>query len=461
MTAQTSAMWPDWQARLAELSARHRVPGAALAVLAGGEVLDAASGVLNVETGVETTTASVFQLGSIAKVYTATLVMQLVDAGRLDLDEPVVELLDEFHLADPAAARQVTPRHLLTHSSGIEGDHFVDTGRGDDAIARYVATCAELPMSHPVGATCSYCNTGFIVAGRIVERLTGKPWHRAVRERLLDPMGLRHTTTLPEEAIRFRVAHGHDVEPGRAPRLTSSWMLPHSMAPAGSTLCASAADLVAFARTHLDGGVSATGETVLSPGSVAAMQAPEVAIPDPWSMGSHWGLGWILSDWQGRRVLGHDGGTLGQTSFLRLVPDAGVAVALLTNGGHAQDLYEDLFRELMAELCDISLPEPLTPPAEPVLVDPAKYTGTYERVANRIEVNEAGGGLTVRVEVTGPLAEVVDDPVASLPLVPVGEDVFVTREPDEQTWTPVVFYTLPDGSRYVHMGARATRRVTP
>lgn len=195
----------------------------------------------------------------------------------------------------------MTPRQLLTHSSGIDGDHFVDTGRGDDAVARYVETCARLSMTHPVGATFSYCNTGFVV-GRLVERLTGQTWHRALRDRLLEPLGVRRTATLPEKAIRFRVAYGHE-----AGALVDTWLLYQSMAPAGSSMCASAADVIAFGRAQLDGGAGVL--------SAAAMREPQIAVPNPWTLGSHGGLGWTLFDWDGRRVLGHDGGTLGQTAF--------------------------------------------------------------------------------------------------------------------------------------------------
>jgi CubicO group peptidase (beta-lactamase class C family) len=438
----------QWQERLTELAQRHRVPGAALAVLAGGEVVQAAAGLLNVETKVDTTTDSLFQIGSITKVYTATLIMQLVDDGRIDLDEPVIKIMDELRLADP----RITTRHLLTHTSGIEGDHFVDTGRGDDAIAKYVATCADLPMSHPVGVTFSYCNTGFVIAGRMIEHLTGLPWHEALRTRLLEPLKLKHTTGFAEEAIRFRTAFGHDVERGNPPRLVSTWQLSPSAAPAGSTLCATAADLVTFASTY---------QTVLSAHSAAEMRVPQVTLPDPWTFGSHWGIGWMLFDWGGRQVIGHDGGTLGQSAFLRLVPDAGVAIALLTNGGNTHDLYEDLYRELLGELCGIQMPAPLTPPAEPVTADPARHVGTYERVGNRIDILEKDDGLTVRITVTGPLAELVDDPVSESALVPVAEDLFVTRLGGAESWTPVVFYELPDGTRCVHLGARATPKVHP
>ncbi len=103
------------------------------------EVVAAAHGLLNKETGVETTSDSVFQIGSMTKVWTATVVMQLVDEGKLDLDAPIVDVLPELRLADADVTQQVTMRHLLSHTSGIDGDIFTDTGRGDDCLEKYVA----------------------------------------------------------------------------------------------------------------------------------------------------------------------------------------------------------------------------------------------------------------------------------------------------------------------------------
>ena len=160
-----------WQRRLAVLAARHRVPGASLGILrmhdrGADELVDAAYGVLNKDTGVEATTDSIFQIGSISKVWTATVVMQLVDEGLLDLDTPIIEVLPELRLADPDVTKHVTMRHLLTHTSGIDGDVFTDTGRGDDCLEKYVAGLGEVKQNHPLGATWSYCNSGFSVMGR-------------------------------------------------------------------------------------------------------------------------------------------------------------------------------------------------------------------------------------------------------------------------------------------------------
>src|SRR5688500_9592258 len=111
-----------WQQRLDHLRATHRVPGATLAVLVDGEIHEFASGILHRGTGVEATTDSVFQLGSIAKVYTATLVMRLAADGKLDLDAPVTDVLPGFATADPAATKAITTRQLLSHTSGLTCD---------------------------------------------------------------------------------------------------------------------------------------------------------------------------------------------------------------------------------------------------------------------------------------------------------------------------------------------------
>ena len=136
-----------WQPRFEELTWRHRVPGASLAVLVDGEVTALATGVLHKGTGVEATTDSLFQVGSITKAYTATVVLRLVDQGLATVDAPVAEILPGFRVADPEVSRRVTLRHLLCHTSGINGDFFHDTGRGDDCLARYVQPALAWPRA--------------------------------------------------------------------------------------------------------------------------------------------------------------------------------------------------------------------------------------------------------------------------------------------------------------------------
>jgi CubicO group peptidase (beta-lactamase class C family) len=451
-----------WQDRLDRYARRYDVPAASLAVLHDGKVTALATGVLNLRTGVAATTDSLFQIGSITKVYTATVVLRLLARHGHTVDTPVAEILPDFRVRDPDVSEQVTVGRLLDHTSGIDGDLFLDTGRGDDCVTRYVEACADLPQNHPLGATMSYCNSGYVVLGRIVEQLSGQVWDAALREHLLDPLGVTHTVTLPEDVLRFRAALGHVDEPGRKPEPAPVWGLMRSLGPAGG-ICATAADVVAFARLHLDG-----GRDLLPADAVAGMQEPRVRVPDRWTLGSHWGLGWILFDWDGRPVYGHDGNTVGQSAYLRVVPDAGLAVALLTNGGHARALYWDLHRDLLRELAGLGMPPPPEPPARPPDLDLARFAGTYRRVGKRLtfRVSDGGGALVAQSEttdVTGPLAEVLAEPEPEVLYVPFAETedgaAFLGRAPDAPLWTSAVFYRLPGGTPYVHSGARATPRV--
>ncbi len=379
--------------------------------------------------------------------------MQLVDEGLLDLDAPVADVLPELRLADPDVTKQVTVRHLLTHTSGIDGDVFTDTGRGDDCVEKFVGLLDQVAQTHPLGATLSYCNSGFVLAGRVIEKLTGQTWDAALRERLFTPLGLTRTGTLPEEALLHRAAMGHVAAGDDEPRPAPAWGLPRSAGPAG-LITASAADVLTFARMHLAGGLD-----VLSGASAAAMTEWQADMPDKHTLGDSWGLGWIRFDWDGHRVIGHDGNTIGQSAFLRLLPEQGLAVTLLANGGNTRDLCEELYREIFAELAGVAMPRPIEPDGTPPAVDVEEFLGVYERASVRIEVFEGDAGLRMRQTITGPIAELVPEPTTEHDLIPVGDARFAFREPGARSWISATFYTLPTGERYVHSGVRATPKV--
>lgn len=454
-----------WEQRLARLAERHGIPGAQLGILRvdpdgrapDDELVVASYGVLNRDTRAPVTADSIFQIGSITKVWTATVVLQLVGEGRLDLDAPVVEVLPELRLADPDVTKHVTVRHLLNHTSGIDGDVFTDTGRGDDCIERYVALLGEQTQNHPLGATWSYCNAGYSVLGRVIEVLTGQTWDAALRERLFTPLQMQHAITLPEDALLHAAAVGHVTEEGHK-QVAPVWQLPRSIGPAG-LVSANAADVLAFARLHLTGGLGPDGERVLPEELAAAMADHQADLPDKFSLGDSWGLGWIRFGWDGERLYGHDGNTIGQAAFLRVLPGAGLAVTLLTNNDGARDLYEDLYREVFAELAGVDMPHPLTPPEPPVELDIAPYAGRYQRASVLMEVFEGDEGPVLRTTISGPLAELVPDPVDEYRLVPYAPGMWLTKPEEAETWFPVTFYELPTGERYLHFGARATPRV--
>jgi CubicO group peptidase (beta-lactamase class C family) len=443
-----------WQARLPELAAVHDVPGATLGVLRLAtddrprQQFVAAAGVLNLDTGLACTTDSVFQIGSITKSWTATVVMRLIEQGLLELDAPLAEVLPGLRLPDDLAAR-ATMRHLLTHTSGMDGDLFTDTGRGDDSLERYVELLADAGMNHPLGATFSYCNAGYILAGRIIEHVTGQTWDAAIGTHIVEPLELTRTFTFPEECMLGRFAVGHVAENGQKPHVAPIWALPRSLGPAGLITC-TAGDVLAFAAMHLGGGAP-----VLAPSTAAAMQEHQVDVPDPYTLGESWGLGWIRFAWDGRHVIGHDGNTIGQAAYLRMVPELGLAVTLLTNGGESADLFQDVITDVLAEVAGIAVPARVEPTPSAPLGEVADYLGHYSRASLETDVYLDGERLMLRTTSTGPLAELDENPIEEHELFPIRDGVYALREPPSEQWTPVVFYRLDDGKRYVHFGARA------
>ena len=345
-----------WTARLRQLATEARAPGATLGIWSGGQEILAAHGVLNSATGVAVTTDSLFQVGSITKIWTATMIMQLIDEGLLSLDTTVSEALPGARLGVSDISGQVSVRHLLTHTSGIDGDIFTDTGRGDECVKRYVGLLAEAPSVFAPGAAYSYCNSGYVLLGRIIEVLDGQSWDESLRERLTGPLSITQTVTLPEEAILHRAAVGHH----RCGTPVHVWGLPRSVGPAG-LITASAGDLLTFARLHLDGGVTAEGKRLLGEASVSAMQSAYAAIPEFSAPGSAIGLGWRLSRWADRIIIGHDGDTVGQSAYLRIDPEAGVAACLLTNAAESEALYRAVFNEVFGALAGAALPAPPCP----------------------------------------------------------------------------------------------------
>jgi len=430
--------WLDEQ--VAPLLEKYDVPGAAWAVLHDGEVVDGSAGVLSKATGVEATADSVFQIGSVTKLWTATLVMQLVDEGKVDLDEPIRTYLPEFEIADEEAAARITVRQLLSHTAGFEGDIFTDTGMGDDCVEKYLGVLGEVPQLFPPGERFSYNNAGYCVLGRLVEVLREKPYDECLREQLFAPLGLTHAATTAYDAILFRAAVGHiELEPGAGYQPAPIWAMARSNAPAGSMLSMRPRDLVTFARMHLEDGRAADGTQVLAPGTAARMHEAEVQLPPIGMMGSAWGLGFERFDTPDGDFIGHDGNTIGQAAFLRMVPEAGLAVALLTNGGDSFSLYRDVVGHVLEALGGVHPPEMPVPPADPEPVEASRYVGTYSaEVADLIVSQDDDGKVWVETVPKGMFEELGELPDRK-ELVGYRDDMLIPLQPDRGMHLPHAF----------------------
>ncbi|NGY61079.1 beta-lactamase family protein [Lentzea sp. NEAU-D13] len=368
--------------RLPELLEEHGVVGAQVAVLHDGEIVEAAAGVRNNVTNEPVTSDTLFQIGSITKVWTATLIMQLANEGLLDLDRPVRDVLPEFRVADEQAAKVITPRHLLSHTAGFEGDLKFETGSGDDMLARYVELLADAAQSSPPGELYSYCNSGYTVLGRIVEVKRGKPFSAVLRE-LADGVGLRNVAASRAEYTEHEMADGHLEGKPVTEHLPESWLA------GGSVLAMPARELLRFVRMHLE-----TTE-------FDAMRERQVTHPDFGTGEWWWGLGWELSNHEGGGVIGHSGLTVGYEALLRVVPASGVAVAALANGGQAVGkLFSGIFDHVLGELAGVRRRKFADVPADPEPVDPDLVVGHYRCSALDIHVTPGEDGR-VKVRLVG------------------------------------------------------------
>jgi len=397
-----AAYRPRLEALLRDLAADQKVPGAVCGIWFGDETEVVTHGVANVATGTPVSRSTLFQIGSISKIYTATLIMQAVSAGVIALDEPVRAQLQEFMVADPGATIEITPRHLLTHTSGLEGDHLIDTGWNADALARYVATLAVLGQIHPTDATYSFCNTGYGVLGRMLEVVTGEHFDRILRRRLTRPLGCRATVTLPQHALLHDVAVGHVKAEGGEPTRQGRWVLTRSNGPMGGIM-APADELLAFARLHTNEGRGADGVDLLAPAAVGAMQQSQVDCPVP---GEVQALGWTVRRWGDLACLGQDADTFGQRALLRVVPERDFAVCMMANSRAGAALGQALLERVSGDLLDVP-PDSLglADGGAPVVTpsDIAAYAGTYDRLHQRIVVSGGDGKLRLSTDPSGVL----------------------------------------------------------
>jgi CubicO group peptidase (beta-lactamase class C family) len=448
------------QRELDRLCGARGIPGAVFGAVENGAVTVAVYGTANLNTGLPVVRQTLFQAGSIGKTYTATAIMQLVDDGRLDLDAPIREYLPDLEFADATVSKTLTSRQVLTHTAGIDGDRLDEDfscGRGDDCVERYVTSLGDLPLIAEPGGLWSYCNSGYIVLGRVIEVLTGMTYEQAITTRILEPLGAQDTLFFPGDMVTHSLAVGHVRQGDDPATVAPKWEMSRAAGAAGATINTTIDDLLAFAQMHLRGGVAADGTRLLSEASALAMQQPLVACPEPELLGDHWGLGWFLRTRSGPTVIGHDGNTNGETACLRLVPERNVAWALLMNLSGQNWAAMELAHQLVDPW--IGTVTPGRPEPRPVPVRRAdRLAGVYQSIGSRLTVSTDGENLVLDIE---RLEAPEGTPAMRGEVLPVDGDRFVLRAPAIGDDLPLTFVE-PNGDGafgYVHMGARLYRRV--
>ncbi len=457
----TETTWPAGMPDYTSLSAavqgeaaRWNIPGIAAAVIHDGAREHTAAGVTSLEHPVPVTPETRFQIGSISKVFTATAVMALVDQGVLDLDAPITNWVPDLRLQRQEAFADLSLRHLFNHTTGFEGDYFFDEGEGDDALARGIARFDEMRVWTEPGQVVAYCNTGFSLAGRVIELATGETYEHAVNELIFAPLGLNATSFASPDLVTVPVASGHSLpsrEDGHV--VHRPWALPRFVNAAGG-IVSTADDLLSFAAMHLGDGTVGSSR-ILSPDATREMRTPTSGSD---VIDEGYGVSWNILHPGDTALVNHGGATNGFRAWLMTVPEHNFAIAILTNsdeGLRATDAIERWALRHYLELERDTLKPGVSEPAE---LD--AWTGRYERHDAIIDVWRVDDHLHVEhqmVAMDEPFSETVSDaPVDAIDVWPARETVFVA--PDGPPLGSVVEF-LPEVPLFDEDGTLVPRQV--
>jgi CubicO group peptidase (beta-lactamase class C family) len=375
--------------RITDAMERLRVPGVAVGIYFQGNEYAAGFGLTSLRNPLPVTGDTLFQIGSNTKTVTATAAMRLVEQGKLDLDSPVRTYLPELRLSDESVAARVNMRHLFTHTGGWIGDYFNDFGHGDDALARIVVSLEALPQLTPLGEVWSYNNSGFYIAGRVIELITGRSYEASIEEIVLDPLGMKMSFYFPGDIMTYRFAVGHYEREGKTV-VARPWPLPRAAHAAGG-ITSTVHDLLIYAGFHLGDGTAADGNRLLQPETLKLMQSPQVPAG---GTTEHMGITWMLRHVGNLRIVEHGGSTNGQVSAFLMVPERQFAIILLTNSETGAQLNGEITRWALEQYCGAAEIEPphLTMPDEKLL----EYTGHYTGAANDLDLTMREGTLVLQ-----------------------------------------------------------------
>jgi len=327
---------------LPAILAAYHIPATTMLVVKEGEVIhQAAVGLRDVEGELPADSKTLFAIGSTSKAFTAVMLGQLVNEGKLNWDDPAVKHIPEFRLSDPLTTMQVTVRDIQCHRTGLPRHDlawFMSRFEREDLLRRmqYLAPFAPLR-----GAFC-YNNLMWMTAGIIIERITGKSWEQNLQERLFEPLGMKdaNSSTDATQANSANFALPYEKIDGKLVRIPFHQI--DAVGPAGS-INAHIEDYGKWMLMNLNGG-KVGGKELISERSLAEIYAPQMAINEDNILVESLGrfkefsplvytFGWVLQHYRGRKTLMHAGGIDGFTAFIHLLPEEKTGVVVLSNLG--------------------------------------------------------------------------------------------------------------------------------
>jgi CubicO group peptidase (beta-lactamase class C family) len=308
----------------------NRIPGLSLGIVHGNQIVHLRGFGAADSTGRMVTPQTPFILGSISKSFTALAVMQLVEAGRMELDAPVQRYLPWFRVADRTASARITVRQLLNQTSGIpanseneQKEGFLSTG--NETLEQYVRGLKTLALDRPVGASFEYANTNYSVLGLVVQTVSGQSYATYIQQHIFAPLRMSHSFASEQDARRDGLAQGYQLWFGFP--FPTAQPYPRDLLPAG-LLISNAGDMAHYLIAQMNGG-RFEHAAVLSAAGIAALHAPAtVAAP-----GTSYGMGWYNGPTNGVPTIWHEGSITNFTSYMILVPGSQWGVVVLSNEG--------------------------------------------------------------------------------------------------------------------------------
>ncbi|HEX7737360.1 MAG TPA: serine hydrolase domain-containing protein [Ktedonobacteraceae bacterium] len=346
-------------------------PGIAVALLKENRVIHCQGyGLANLEWELPVTPRTVFGLGSLTKPFTSMAIMLLEQQGKLHLDAPIQTYLPDY----PATQHEITLMHLLTHTSGIPNfvthpDFWAKHVAVTTSLDEVVALFKDLPLEFEPGTNYSYCNSGYVLLGRILEKLTGMSYAEAIRQFIFEPLGMRHSHYLSPEAIIPSRAGGYEqTEEGYQHARTITAAVIYAAGALGSTL----EDLQIWDAALREG-------RLLDHATLQRIYRPLELID---GHRENYGLGWGLGQYRHHPYVCHAGGVPGFSAFFGRFPEDDITIIVLSN--RAGFDCSGLARKISDLALDLPAPVRSSIPYDPEAQK--KMLGTYSSVHGTVQV---------------------------------------------------------------------------
>jgi len=314
---------------------RLKIPGVSLVIVEADQIVHL-RGFGRAHPGGEAPTPQTpFFIGSITKSFTALAVMQLVEAGKVELDAPVQRYLPWFCIADPQASAQMKVRQLLNQTSGLpmlpSEVALADFDDRPDATERQVRALSTLNLTRPVGAKFEYSNTNYNILGLVVEAVSGQSYADYIQQHVFNPLKMRHSYASKAIAQQNGLAVGHRYwfgHPFPVPNLS----IPLGSLPSGQ-LISCGEDMAHYLILHLNGGCYG-GVRILSEAGIAELTRGVAEWREMGILIGHYGMGWVSQDFGESRIVSHSGTVPDFSAFMALVPEQKKGLVLLFNANH-------------------------------------------------------------------------------------------------------------------------------